>query len=225
MAASLVQRLETAARAVSRAAAWKAAQPIPQDEKENYLFEFHCYCRILVSAKREYVLQPRNVKNGRMLFPKAPANKDNFSYFKLISRKPVGPEWQLCTGISIVDRHGKERHPDVSLPRSAAPNRPCCEDVLLIWDAKYHYKPDRNISTRDYFVFLGWMRQLKIAAPMKDDGFDFLDLFSVSAILTNGEFSTELDETCLEAGFSEIKDMLSVSQIRPTRYEHEQYNL
>lgn len=217
----LVDRLRQSSIAVGSAAEWVASQPQIEEGKDNYLFEFLCYVRLLLAAQRRFSLE--FVKIGKVCrWPKAPALKSNYSYVKLLAKNDNTCVWHACTGTKIDDIHQKPRAPDISIQRPESGDNPTFKYVQAIWDAKFHKSEQDRISDADFAKFRHFMLQLDVPKPAPKDGLVDLgsDIFSVSALLTNGDYSTENDKTLINCGFSEVRYVLFTPEQRPSRQAH-----
>ena len=220
---SLVENLRRVAGAVSKAADWIATQDRITRSSDNYIFEFLCYCMILKAAKKKKIRLRLVRRNGKPVFPKAPAKKENYSYF--ILQKPQSPQncvGHLCAGTQIFDINSKARAPDISLQDGDARDAPCYHHIKAIWDAKYYLDFGKRITGSDFAKFAHMIIQLKVKRPGKEDG--LIDIvgkfFSVSSLITNGGYSTEPKNTLIGYGFSEVRKILSNNpEQRPTREE------
>jgi len=218
---TMATRLKYAARKLKKAAKWHGSG-LPVDIKtDDYVYELLCYFHVALAAQKNYsirlecgIKKPMEPPEAR--WPKKPGMKENFSYLKILDGETNSVLFQLCPGINVTDKHGKDRAPDINLLSGAAPTQPTHNHLLASWDAKHTSGskarlPDTAVS--DFIFTYQQLGQPTLPAQWCDnlEGTAFVR----SGLFTNGNMSTERDAALSEAGVSETCNFPVSPMTRP----------
>lgn len=163
----------------------------------DFLFEIKVLFSLLVYLTEDgWVVEVQNRQGNRIILPRKPGRKANFSYFS-IEHSSTGLAWQLVHGTQLEDPFGKLRAPDLSLQLPSASTAPTYQDIRAMWDAKLRGNDDGDIDIpmkdADYRSFV-WVRDI-LRVPCPNDSNNPLDgwppAFEVSGLITNGLGPTE----------------------------------
>lgn len=148
----LLRALDQYAKDLKSVSVWKSSRQIlgnVKQGKDDFIYEFYCYIRIIVDLKSNYNLN-YCAGNGikKNMFPKKPCDKKGRPYFTLLDKKGKGI-YQICAGSKIKVKHGnKYDAPDISFQSANATDSPTFSETKLIMDAKYC-----NVSKGQYNDF------------------------------------------------------------------------
>jgi hypothetical protein len=203
--------LENFGEILGAAATWSGSTEAVNnalDEKENYVYEFYCYLRILAALSETHEIELVPGKNdNRNTFPKAPANKVNYPYFLLKDQKTKKPVAQICAGVKVKTRlEGENHHPDISFQRPFASSEPTWEDLILIMDAKFNTSAERlpNSTFREFCTLVRWFNLQKI--PTHDINFPIgIIAIEGNCLLTNAEAHKDKTEAWADSNVKEIE--------------------
>ena len=217
----LMNRLSRAAIALRKASRWKGSLLPVDAARDDFLYELLCYFRVALAAKEDFKLEVANAimnQSGRFTarWPQKPGNKCNFSFFLLKGAQAGETVFQLCPGIRIKDRHNKRRAPDINLLHGNTGAEPSSQDLAGIWDAKYLMNSASRLPDTQVSDFAWTFQQLGspvtpsiwIAATKKPE-------FRGSGILTNGKFSTEMENALKAEGILETEQFPDSPATRP----------
>ena len=220
--ARFARAVRKVARSLKSAAVWNGTKEAVDGCADDYVFEMLCYFKSAQIAKKAYRLsiagKTEKDSKGRLLaiWPKKPGYKANFSYFNLSDETTGNVAFQLCPGIRIADIHGKDRAPDVNLLSGSAPISPTHVDLKACWDAKYCSDPTKRMPDTMVSDFIHTFRQLGSPAMSKDwKQAAEKSVFSMSGLITNGDASTEPDQTLAKNGISETSGYPGNPTTRP----------
>ncbi|UCH97182.1 MAG: hypothetical protein JSV88_10120 [Candidatus Aminicenantes bacterium] len=175
-----------------------------EDEKgKSYIYEFYCYIRIVADLMRNYVLEyiPGEGKFPHK-FPQAPANKKGkprfHAYEKRKSNKKGSLKFQLCAGTKINGKFQSENnHPDISFQKAKASEDPGCNDLILIYDAKFQEDPKSNLNKEEVYKFATIVRCFDLNKKKKKAlKIKFNDLVGLegNCLLTNVSAHHKMDD-------------------------------
>ena len=109
---------------LAKASKWKGSKDtiisIQQSKslknKKEYIYEFYCLISILIDLKENYKVEITN--NGSVnYFPKSPASKKGFPFFKILDKQTMNELFQVCAGIDIVGLADETSAPDISFQK------------------------------------------------------------------------------------------------------------
>jgi|AntRauTorckE5430_2_1112549.scaffolds.fasta_scaffold01993_7 hypothetical protein len=191
--------LRTAARRLTR---WEASHQafghLETITKDDSLFEFYCYMRMLTDLKHNYHIEFIKGAPGNV-FPKGPAKKEGKPRFH-INHKATSKKYQLCYGTTIrLSNCAPTTHaPDISLQDISASEDPTEIDVQVIWDAKYKEKESSlGVSLLREFAMNVVDFRLQIA-PSTPLAFRHLTSFNTNCLITNGTISDRHEQYCTD---------------------------
>jgi hypothetical protein len=201
----LIKRLQTVSEALRRAAKWKGSGLAVDlgSAEGNFLFELHCFFSCAVDASQSFSLSVggNTIRVGRGLkarWPRGPGLKVNFSYFILRNAVSGVSVFQLCPGVNVTDKFGKERSPDISLQKPGAGSNPTFNDLHSLWDAKYTIRPTRPLSDVAVSDFIYTVEAFGRPSPpavwkagVKNLSNTSGRPWTRSGLITNGQHSTE----------------------------------
>lgn len=175
------------------AATWNGSNKtvgyIERANKNNYVYEFYCYIRIIADLLREYkvVYQPGKGMNPHK-FPQAAAEKFNVPKFELLDRKTGETMYQVCTGTRIATKYpGQNIHPDISFQAGTASDEPTWKDLLMIMDAKFKMNPNDRLPMDEVTSFCELINIFELnKALLPEIKFNELKDIVGHALLTNG---------------------------------------
>lgn len=171
-----------------------SGEPTPAS---SFLFEMVVYHDLLLALQNSgWKLTAVNGADKHR-FAQAPGLKANFTDFKIARDQH---DYQLVHGTAITDRYGEPRAPDISLQTGDAPDAPCGDHVIAVWDAKLRGSSGglskTRISDGEFRSFLSVVKW--IPAPSPGDCDEVLDSFPVAfqvrGLITNGQRPSEPDE-------------------------------
>jgi hypothetical protein len=189
----------------------------------SFLFEVRVLTELLVALNR--IGRIDVVRRGRyIVLARAPANKSSKSYFEVtVQNRTV----HLCPGVKVVDRHGSEQAPDLTLQHPDSGESPTFRHVLAMWDAKLRGesgRPDASALTKpEVAEFMYMLDVLEVPSPGKSREAlaGWPAAFEVSALITNGRRSAHTDALLYEKGFSETEAFVDAqTACHPTYAEH-----
>lgn len=199
--------LSRAASRLGSAAIWPATRRVLK-AKEDYIFEFYCFLRMVrdlqINFRVDYV---PGAGVNQHCFPRKPANKQDRPRFDIYDKASGKLLWQFCLGTKIRDRNGRERAPDMSLQAaSAAPNSPVCSDVRLVWDAKFKGSPAQRLTDADLATFAHMVEFFDLrGGAIPPVRFDRLMDLACNGLISNGTRSTETDAGLIQFSVKEIE--------------------
>lgn len=148
---NLLSEIDEYSKNIENITTWKGTKKpfghIKQNTKENYIYEFWCYLKILSEIHK----QPNQIvklvfASGK--FPTAPASKKgNWSYYIVTnSNNEIISIVCAGTGIKRPDAPETIHHPDISFQKAKADTTddPLGTDVDIILDAKFVYPKSKN---------------------------------------------------------------------------------
>ncbi|ANE50639.1 hypothetical protein [Flavisolibacter tropicus] len=147
---TLLKEIDSFAKSIENVSSWKGSKKpfghIVKTTKENYVYEFWCYLKILCEINN--VPNQKVHLRGSRKFPAAPSSKKkNWAYYEITDNKGK-PLYLVCagTGIKRKDAPDTIHHPDISFQKPSAPKNddPAGDDVVLLLDAKYVYPKRKN---------------------------------------------------------------------------------
>ncbi|MCH7411108.1 hypothetical protein MM239_17015 [Belliella sp. DSM 111904] len=176
------------------------------DFKTNYIYEFYCSMFILNDLFNRHELEVIPNSKEEIKFPKSPAKKEGYSYFKvIISRYPLHfVEVWLGTKIrhSIYKKYSHA--PDISFQIMNSPAIPTENDALMIIDAKFYLK-GLDINTIDSFSSkvkrFGFPKSKNSFEELKFSVFKFL---SNPTLITNSDVHKKSEELCKSENIIQI---------------------
>ncbi len=228
----LVGQLKAIAVELKKAAVWNGTSLAVDAATDDFLFELYCYFQMAIWQKKKYVIRvagnvtpPKKAKKqafnsgkanlkDEAHWPKKPALKTNFSYLSL-KLKNGSEAYQLCPGIRVTDKHGKDRAPDINLLVSNASDTPTYSDLCGCWDAKYTSKSNRPLPDIAVSDFIYTFQEL--GSPMPPTGWTKSAELpgKKSGLLTNGSMSSEKDMALKSHQISETNNFPKAPHTRP----------
>lgn len=216
----LVRRVRELGESLARAARWQGSAIEVDGAKDDFVYELLCYLTIAVATSSNFTVtlvlrQHPKLEQLAPLFPKKPGNKGNFSF--LVLRETDGQiAFELCPGISIKDRYGKRRAPDISLLRANSGDDPAHVDLYGIWDAKYVQDEASRLADTAVSDFVFTFEELgSPVPPSKWTDHVTIQAFRGSGLLTNGCPSTEPPATLTQRKICETSGFPKKPNSRP----------
>jgi hypothetical protein len=197
----LIRRVRELGDALQRASVWQGPRIEVDGARDDFVYELLCYLTVALAAVGPFIAElilryPRKT-TGKLLplFPKKPGYKKNFSY--LVLKTPDGKvAFELCPGVWITDRHGKDRAPDINLLLPNGGDNPGYTDLRVVWDAKYVQDEAKLLADTAVSDFVFTFEELGSPEAPADWGNAIaVPAFRGSGLLTNGRPSTEPLET------------------------------
>lgn len=201
----LIRRLEIVSKALKAAAKWNGSD-LAVDlaaANGNFLYELHCYFSCAVDASHYFTISISGKMEGigiqrKANWPRSHGKKESFSHIVLADSRTGDSLFQLCPGIRITDKFGKNRAPDISLLRAAASDNPTINDVHGVWDAKYTIKPSGRLSdvaVSDFIYTFEVLGRPTLPSEWKTatrtTPHNTFSPWLRSGLITNGQYSTE----------------------------------
>ena len=206
----LLDRIKTVAKDLDGLSKWQSSGSsfghLHGKERDDYIFEFYCYVKILSDLKKNYIVKLVPGTAGG-IFPKAPAKKDEgWSHFNLFEDNIH--KFQVCCGTDIAVSSVIEvaYHPDISFQVHDSPDNPNETHVLLIMDAKYSKNKSR-LTQSTITEFFGILHELALVGksfpPIRFDKFE--SIITANALLTNGTKSSIHEKRCNKNGAVQVE--------------------
>lgn len=208
------------ASALKKASCWPTSRKVFDLENDG-LYELYCLLRAVrvLRMGAAYALTYYPGSGPTMhSFPRAPARKAGRPRFEIRDRKGGGLLWQLCYGTAIRDRHGHDRHPDISFQNGTASDEPTHNDIVMMWDAKYRTDRADRISEQDVATFYMWVDSLGLnARAVPNIDLAELEYLLGNTLVTNGNPSTEKDDLLRSRNMRECWNFYpgSDAEVRP----------
>lgn len=220
---TLLEQLTEVSERLKVASTWRRSRKHVDAKDDDYVYEILCLFLIAAAAGSSF----RLTVSGKFasgpgvvaLWPRSPGLKKNFSLFEVHGKgvEMTGNSlFQLCPGVKINDRHGKDRAPDANLLQGSATDTPSWRDLLACWDAKFVLDAVSRLADTQVSDFIHTHQQL--GAPTAPKAWvHALDeaAFRCSGLLTNGRPSTEPDEALSENGIQETSGFPRRPTTRP----------
>lgn len=152
---ALMNEIDSFAQSIQKVSTWNGTNKpfghIVSTTKDNYVYEFWCYLKILIEINKD-PNQHVKIVTGSGKFPAAPASKKkNWSYYEVWDSKN-NLLYIVCagTGVKRSDASGTIHHPDISFQKPTAPidDDPTGNDIEIILDAKYMYPEKKDGSPK-----------------------------------------------------------------------------
>jgi hypothetical protein len=220
---TLLEQLTEVSEKLKVASTWRRSRKHVDAADDNYVYEILCLFLIADAAGSSFRLTVAGkFASGPgvvALWPRSPGLKKNFSFFEMRGK---GVEvtgnllFQLCPGVKINDRHGKDRAPDANLLQGSATDNPSWKDLLACWDAKFVLDPVSRLADSQVSDFIHTHQQL--GAPTAPPSWVHAiagPAFRCSGLLTNGRPSTEREEALSENGVQETSGFPNRPTTRP----------
>lgn len=211
---ALLSEIEDFAKGIQNASTWLGTKKpfghIVNTTKENYIYEFWCYLKILSEINKQPNQKVKLIKaSGK--FPTSPASKKkNWSYYEV--NDSVGKCLYLAcagTGIKRPDAITTIHHPDISFQKPTADRTddPSGEDVVIVLDAKYVYPTKKDGTAKDVgklslkllSEFAHIVEVLLRTDKSKVTSLSFGDLSDINAnaLLSNAEVQIKHKDACI----------------------------
>ncbi|WP_321960047.1 hypothetical protein [Paraburkholderia sp. J7] len=214
----MLKKLQSTEAKLKVASVWNGSKSAVSIDSSPYVFELLCFLELCVNLEYSHALEFVKRKSGGkdiIKLPKAPGNKANFSYVKILKKNENTHEFDLNPGINITDNDRKDRAPDISITAITGDRTPNVGEVKEIWDAKYSAKDGRlnDKEVSDFFYTaqqLGFPRDPSALAknlPAKE--------FNRSGIITNTKPSTEPDSVFARHKLHEVSGFPDAVSTRP----------
>lgn len=203
---ALIAAVQRSATLLGAAATWSSG--IPVNVSDDFLYEMYVLFRAVHDLIINYdVAYVAGVGPHTHVFPRKPANKAGRPRFDIKDKATHADLFQLCAGTNASDIHGHLRGLDISLQAATAPDAPGPADVLQIIDAKYRTNPNDRISHHEFSEMARWIELFQLrGAASPGLAFPTCPELDANCLVTNGQFSTELDVECQRVSLSEIAE-------------------
>jgi hypothetical protein len=217
----LVKQLQIVAHALKQAAQWKGSRLSVNVNTDYYVYELLCYFKAAHSVASDFKLTIRGTQphgkagKHKARWPKSPGNKTNFSYIDLVRQDLGRVSYQICPGINIADKHGKNRAPDINLLKNTTSLNPKFTDMYGCWDAKYQQDASKPLVDTNVSDFAYTHSQLGSPTPPQDWTAVTEKPFEKSGLLTNAGDSTEPDLALASYGILETSQFPTKPKTRP----------
>ena len=201
---SLINRVQSSAQSMGVAAAWSSGKAV--NVKDDFLYEMYLLFRVIQALAVTYDIDylPGTGANIHA-FPKKPANKAGRPRFNIKERATGTLLFQLCAGTKAADLHGHLRGIDLSIQTANSPDDPQANDVLQLFDAKYKTDDSTQITHPEFSEFARWIELFNLRGrPNAGLAFGVLNDLNANCLVSNGEFSTELDVERLRVSIREV---------------------
>ncbi len=191
--ANLIARVQDSAKKLGVAATWaKTGHPVSVED--DFLYEMYILFELISALQHKYTVKYYSGSGDFLhMFPRKPANKKNRPRFEVYDSKN-NRILQVCAGTKIKDIHDCQHSPDISVQDGSSSDDPNFTNIVFIWDAKFRKDCASRISNSEVSVFGRWLELFNL----RGKSIDLVELHDLhqlhgNCLITNGDFSTELD--------------------------------
>lgn len=150
---SAKQRIKDYRDAIKDLSQWRGSKEVfgyidgDPGNKVDYIYEFYCGMCLLKDLSKQHRIVAHK-RNGKIVFPKKPGAKANYSYFKIYDKGGAKLLNQFCFGTKIFISGSPSTNfsSDLSIQKDNASDIPSDKDVVIILDAKYSTDKDSKLS-------------------------------------------------------------------------------
>lgn len=218
----MIDHLKNVSRKLKKAANWNGTTLHVDAKCDSFVYELTCYFRAATSVSNSYGVQVAGklLRSGsghvKARWPMGPGKKSNFSFLHILDDSNGTVAYQLCPGVNVADRHGKDRAVDINLLKHSTGDNPKYRDLLGVWDAKHSIKPSSRLPDSAVSDFVFTFEQLgSPQCPTDWSAASAETAFRSSGLLTNAKASTEPDATLVARSVSETAQYPDRPKTRP----------
>jgi len=182
---------------------------------KDFFFEFWCYLATVKTIHKEVGKVNLELPSGQShaVWPLKPGSPSNFSYFSFHVAKT---SYGIYPGVKFMYKGiDSSFAPDISI-RSVL-GKSSEAKIYAVWDAKYRDKPSKQITRDEVYTFSTARGLLPISQSaslkIKLAGIAHSCCFHSCGLISNGNFSSEKDQTLKALGLRETARFGTATQL------------